>query len=115
MGAACYVATIVAEDLMTRSLVEIRDEMRRTREELSARLDTTREELSTRIDTTNERLDRLEQRQHASEVRLATELVAVAAAIRQLTDLFRDEREVRSQVADHERRLSAIERSRHSG
>ncbi|MBX3232875.1 MAG: hypothetical protein KIT84_42365 [Labilithrix sp.] len=101
----------MAEDLTTRILIEIRDEMRKTREELGSRIDKTNE----RLDKTNERLDRLEQRQHEGEIRLATEIVAVAAAVRQLTEHLRDDREVRAQVADHERRLAILETNRAPG
>jgi hypothetical protein len=42
-------------------------------------------------------------------VRLATELVAVAGAVNGLRDDLRQDRALREQVHDHERRLQAIE------
>ncbi|MEM6959801.1 MAG: hypothetical protein AAF645_29225, partial [Myxococcota bacterium] len=57
-------------DLTLRVLESIRDELAKTREDLSSRLD-----------HTNERLGRLERRQTATEVRLATELTSVVTAI----------------------------------
>ena len=66
---------------------------------------------------TNVRLDRVESgvaavenRQTETEVRLATELVAVARAVGEVRDLLRDGLAIRAQVDDHERRLSALEK-----
>ena len=58
---------------------------------------------------TNERLDRLEHRQTEGEVRLATEVVAVAGAVREVRDLLREDLAVKRRVDDHERRLVALE------
>jgi hypothetical protein len=58
----------------TQVLIEIRDEVRRTNE---------------RLGQTNERLSGLERRQTETEVRLATELVAVARAVNDVRDLLR--------------------------
>ena len=63
-----------------------------------------------RLDQTVERLDRLERRQVETEIRLATELTAVTGAIRQLTEVVVADRDLRRNVADHERRLQALER-----
>ena len=52
----------------------------------------------------------LRDRQTGTEVRLATELVAVAGAVREVRDLLREDRGLRDRVDDHERRLSAVER-----
>jgi hypothetical protein len=82
-------------DLTIEILKDIREEGRKT---------------NTRLDTTNERLERLERRQTESEIRLATELVGVAGAVREVRDLLRDDLSVRARVEDHERRLSAVER-----
>lgn len=57
---------------------------------------------------TNERLDRLERRQTETEVRLATELVAVAKAIGEVRDLLRDQTDVRLRRC--EARLDDLER-----
>ncbi len=85
-------------DLSTEVLIEIRDEIR-----------TLRSDLGNRIDETNSRLDRLERRQAESEVRVATELVAVAGAVNQLRDAILEDRELRNSVIDHERRIAALE------
>ncbi|MBI4703472.1 MAG: hypothetical protein HY744_20365, partial [Deltaproteobacteria bacterium] len=67
----------------------------------------TREELSTRLDATNQRLDQLARRQVEAEVRMSTEIVAVAGAVREVRDLLRDNLELRPRVDDHERRIRA--------
>jgi chromosome segregation ATPase len=82
-------------DLTIEILKSIRDEVRST---------------NSRLDTTNSRLEGLERRVTETEVRLATELEAVAGAVRELRDSFREDRAVRDRVDDHERRLAAIER-----
>ncbi len=58
---------------------------------------------------TNARLDRVERRQGETEVRLATQLVAVVSAVHEVRDLLREDRQLRDRVADHERRLTAVE------
>ncbi|MBI4951665.1 MAG: hypothetical protein HY908_06500 [Myxococcales bacterium] len=58
----------------------------------------------------NERLDRLERRQTETEVRLATELVAVATAVRDLRDVLLEDRKLRETMNDHERRITVLER-----
>ncbi len=58
---------------------------------------------------TNARLDRVERRQADTEVRLATELVAVVDAVHEVRDLLREDRQLRDRVANHERRLTAVE------
>jgi hypothetical protein len=98
------------QDLNTEVLIQIRDELRTTRTELtsridatnerldatrtdlSSRIDATRTDLSSRIDATNERLDRVVRRQTDSEVRVATELVAVADTVRELRDTLLEDR-----------------------
>lgn len=96
-------------DLTTEVLIQIRDELRATRTELSARLDQT----NARLDQSNIRLDRLETRQGETETRLATELIAVADAVRKLSQLVAEDRILRGQVADHEKRISALEAQPH--
>ena len=85
-------------DLTIEILKGIRDEIRATRTDLSER-----------IDETNTRLHHLERCQVESETRLATELVAVASVVSGLRDDLRQDRALREQVHDHERRLRAIE------
>ena len=82
------------DDLNTKVLIEIRDEARRTNE---------------RLEVTNHRLERLERRQVEAEVRISTELVAVAGAIREMKDTFLEDRHLTAQVSDHERRIALLE------
>ena len=84
-------------DLTVEILKSIRDEIRGT---------------NTRIDDTNQRLGLVERRQVESEVRLATELVALAGVVREVRDAVRDDRVSRVRVDDHERRIEALERRR---
>jgi hypothetical protein len=51
----------------------------------------------------------MERRQTEAEIRVATELVAVVGAVTEVRDTFRGELALRRQVADHERRIRAIE------
>jgi hypothetical protein len=95
-------------DLTIEILKDIRDGVHKTNE----RLDSVNE----RLDATNERLDatigglgELRDRQTATEVRLATEIVGVAGAVREVRDLLREDRALRGRVDDHERRISAME------
>jgi hypothetical protein len=83
----------------------VRDEVRET----NARVDRLRDELTGELRSTNTRLDRLEHRQVESEVRIATELVGVAGAVREVRDLLRDDLAVRHRIDDHERRIAALE------
>ncbi|MBI2394096.1 MAG: hypothetical protein HYV09_31280 [Deltaproteobacteria bacterium] len=89
-------------DLTTKILVQIRDELKKTNERLDG--------MNARIESTNERLERLERRQTEDGVRLATEVVAVANAVGQVRDLLRDQRVDRKTLADHERRIAALEK-----
>jgi len=78
-------------------LREIRDELKGT---------------NVRLDRVESRVGTLEKRQTETEVRLASELVAVARAVGEVRDLLRDglALALRPQVEDHERRLSALEK-----
>jgi hypothetical protein len=89
-------------DLTIEILKDIRDETRKTNERVDA-LDRT---VAKEIGSVRE-----EARQ--TEVRLATELVAVAGAVREVRDLLREDRVLRQRVDDHERRITAMER--HTG
>lgn len=104
-------------DLTVEILTQIRDGIRSTNErldatrtDLSSRIDAVRTELSGQLDSTNERLERLERRQTETEIRLATELTAVAGAVRELTDSLREERKLGKVLADHEARIASLER-----
>ena len=90
-------------ELTVKILGQIRDELKATRSDISGRLD-----------QTNERLERLERRQFETEVRLSTELVAVTTAIGDLSKVLVEDRKLRSQVANHEARLNALEKKRAS-
>jgi hypothetical protein len=108
-------------DLTIEILKGIRDEVRATNEGLRATnegLRATNEGLR----ATNERLDGLTEevrglarRQTETEIRLATEIVAVAGAINGLRDDLKQDRALRRRVDDHERRLRAIESDRRQG
>lgn len=87
-------------DVTVEILKAIRDELRSTRTELSSRLD-----------GTNTRLDRLERRQTETDIHLSTEVVAMRGAVEQLRDVLLADRDLRARVEDHERRISAIEKS----
>jgi hypothetical protein len=87
-------------DLTVEILKDIRDGVRTT---------------NTRIDETNTRLDAglagLREQQVHTEIRLATELVAVSSALRNVTDLLRvQDGALRARVEDHERRLDVLEK-----
>lgn len=100
-------------DLMVKILQQIRDELKSTRADLSSRLDETNSRLdgtNRHLETTNSRLTRLEQRQVETEVRLSTEIVAVASAIGELKTVLIEDRKLRTQVSDHETRLKRLER-----
>jgi len=92
-------------DLTIEILEGIREENRRTNEQL----DELRAELRTGLDEVRTGLGELRDRQTATEVRLSTELIGVASAVREVRDLLREDRALRSRVDDHERRLVAIE------
>jgi uncharacterized protein YukE len=95
-------------DLTIEILKDIRAEMRSTRQELSAtreELSATREELSERIDGTNKRLDVFAE----GQLRLRTEVIEIISAVQQLTSVLREDRQLRRQVDDHERRLGSLE------
>jgi hypothetical protein len=85
-------------DLTIEILKGIREETHKTNE----RLDELRTDLVDRI-------ERVERRQTETEMRLASELVAVGGAVREVRDLLREDRALRDRVDDHERRLSVVE------
>ena len=99
-------------------LRQILGEQKATNRRLDAtvqRLDATVERLDTtveRLDTTVERLGALERRQSETEIRLATEIVAVAKAVGDVKTLLADRLDVKDKVDDHERRLTTLEARR---
>ncbi len=102
-------------DMTVKILEQIRDEIRGTNQ----RVDQLRTELSARIDDTNTRLDHLDdkvdllaRRQTETEVRLATEIVALAGVVREVKDVLAKRLDDRDRVDDHEQRIQALERRR---
>jgi hypothetical protein len=53
---------------------------------------------------TNAWIDETNKRVVSSEIRLATEIVSVAGAVREVRDLLRDDLHLRAKVDDYERR-----------
>jgi len=102
-----------ANDITVEILKDIRDETRKTNERVDALEVSLRGELKElRGDLTGLRGEVKELRENAkeTEIRLATELVAVAGAVREVRDLLREDLGLRTRVDDHERRIAAIER-----
>lgn len=85
-------------DLTVRILTEIRDELRATATALRAE-----------VAQVGERLDRLEQRQTEADVRVATELTAVAAALNDIKAIVLDIRDDRVRMNALEARLARLE------
>ena len=81
-------------DLTIEILKDIRDESRKTNE---------------RVDALQSEMKQFRGEARQTEVRLATELVAVAGAVREVRDLLREDRVLRDRVDDHERRIVAME------
>ena len=95
----------MAKDLVLEVLKQIRDEAKKT----NLRLD----RLEGRLEDTVEGIGRLEQRQANTEIRLATEIVALAGTVKDLRDTIVEDRELRKAVGEHERRISALEDRTH--
>jgi hypothetical protein len=96
-------------DLTVRILSEIRDEIRGTRADLSAKIDQT----NARLEETNQKVDLLARRQTETEVRLATEIVALAGAVDRTNKLLRERLDDRDRIDDIDRRVTALERAKH--
>jgi hypothetical protein len=101
-------------DITIEILKSIRDELHDglsgLRGELHDGLSGLRGELREGLTGVTERMDRLERRQTEADLRVATELVGVAGAVREMRDAYREERALSHRVDDHERRLSEMER-----
>ncbi|MBI2894011.1 MAG: hypothetical protein HYY06_10700 [Deltaproteobacteria bacterium] len=99
-----------------RVLMEIRGELREIREEAkgtNARLTST----NARLEAVEQGLEVLSRRQTETEIRLASELVAVVKSVGEVTkavsglgDLLRARLDDRERVDDHERRITELER-----
>ena len=104
-----------AKNLMLEVLKQIRDEVRKTNQRLdqtNERLDQTNVELRGTKDEVHglgERADSLERRQLETETRLATEIVAVAQAVREVKDLLAQRLDLNDKVQDHEKRIVVLE------
>ena len=100
------------DSITVEILKDIRKELQTTRETLHADLRDTRDELRAELRETREqltdRIERLERKQTESDIRISTELVGVASAVFQVRDLLRET--VRTQLHDHERRITALEK-----
>jgi chromosome segregation ATPase len=111
---ACYLSDM--SDLAVEILKQIRDERRGTNGRLDGvqtRLDETNsrlERVEGRVERVETRLEQLERRQTETEIRLATELVAVVGAVRELREALLEDRKLRETIANHETRLAALER-----
>ena len=81
----------MSDEVTIEILKSIRDEIRGT----NSRIDATNERLGTLEQSTSVRLERLEKRQVETEIRLATEIVAVAGAVNKPTEAFKEDRQVR--------------------
>lgn len=86
-------------NLTTKILEQIRDELRATREDLSAA-----------IERTNVRVERVEARQTEGEMRLASEIVAVAKIMHEIRDILREQHA--KQLADLTGRVALLEQWR---
>ncbi len=99
-------------DLTVEILKGIRDGVESTNERLDGLHDEVHglhDEVHALRADTNERFGRVERRLAETEVRLSTELVAVVGAVREVRDLFREDRALRDRVDDHERRIATVE------
>lgn len=95
---------------MKNVTVEVLKEIRNELGELRSDVGDLRRDMNEQLSATSERLTAVERRQLSSETRVATEIVAVVAAIHQLRDVIVADRAVREQVHDHELRITSLER-----
>jgi hypothetical protein len=100
-------------DVTLEILRGIRDETRKTNERvdvLSTEVRGLATETKDGFAVVTDRIERVERRRTETEVRIATEIVGVAGAVREVRDLLREDRALRDRVDDHERRIVAIEK-----
>ena len=74
-------------------------------DQTNVRLDQT----NARLETLDNRVDFLGRRQTEAELRLATEVIAVAKAMGEVKDLLVERLDERGRLEDHERRITALE------
>ena len=96
--------TIEVLKAIRSDLGAFRSEVNKRFDDVDARFDL----VDARFEGVDARFDNVARRQVESEVRIATELVAVAGALNQLNDSLRAEA-VRDQLRDHEARLHKLE------
>jgi hypothetical protein len=96
-------------DLTVKILSEIRDELRGTRGELVARID----QSNATLEETNRKVDLLARRRTETEVRLATEIVALAGAVDRTNQPLRERLDDCDRLDDIDRRVTALERAKH--
>jgi len=103
--------TIEVLKAIRSDLGAFRSEVNKRFDDVDARFDLVDarfEGVDARFEGVDARLDNMARQQVESEVRIATELVAVAGALNQLNDSLRAEA-VRDQLRDHEARLHKLE------
>jgi hypothetical protein len=91
-------------DVTLKIREQIRDEIRGTNQRV--------DQLAVSLDATNDEVDLLARRQTETEVRLATEIVALAGVVREVEDVLAKRLDDRDRVDDHEQRIQALERRR---
>lgn len=96
-------------DLTVKILSEIRNEIRGTRADLNAKIEKT----NASLEEANRKVDLLARRQTETEVRLATEIVALAGAVDRTNQLLRERLDDRDRLDDIDRRVTALERAKH--
>ena len=99
-----------SDDITVQILTDIRDEIRATRTDLHDEIRNGLRETNERIDQTNVRLERLEQRVVASEIRIATALTDVAGTVREVRDRLDDRWELSARVERCERDIEDLKR-----
>jgi uncharacterized coiled-coil DUF342 family protein len=105
------------DSITVEILKDIRKELQTTRDTIHQDLSELRQEVGevrqhgreTR-DELRETREQLIRRQTETEIRLSTEIVAVASMMGQVRDLLRAG--VRTELNDHERRITALEKKR---
>jgi predicted RNase H-like nuclease (RuvC/YqgF family) len=93
-------------DATLKVLGEIRDELRGTNQ----RLDGTNDRLDANVQRLDARIDDLRREVHEGNVRISTELVAVAKSVDDVKTLLLERVQNRDRIDDHERRLERLEK-----
>ena len=107
-----YAPSIMAKNLTLEVLKQIRDQVMETNRRLDSlerRQGETEIRLATELVAVAGAVRSLERRQGETEIRLATELVAVAGVVRELRDTLVEDRNLRKTVEAHEKRIAALE------